>query len=528
MESTSPIVMPGGWMLMLWLILQAVTVFALAQSSWWISARLRIPNSLAERALAALMILLGMVTMIPTVWGLVGWLSVYSMISTIGIVWILSFAWARPTSSVQASSRRPSSPAEAIPLALQIAVVLVLSAYFIPLLRSILEVPVRWDSLTYHLFLPAQWMESLHVGNLEFPYPLNFVGHYPKHQELFLTSLMAVARNDVFSELGSLLLYPALGLAVGCLCLRLGSSNNAGLAAGLFAVTLPAHFNPAAGAYAEGFLAVTLVSGLVFALAAIDQAIDESRRFEAFLLCGLAVGLAVGTKYTALEFAVFLVVMLGWGIWRIGVRGGALLRMLSAFLAVSVLSGGVWYALNFAGHGNPFYPVPVGPLPGLDHLGLDWGSSILDRLGPLVSSGELMRAWFGFSDERPGVPLIGLKLVPVALLALYGSFVLLRRRTMGAGWVVLALAVLVLGYLRLPFWNVGWLPTQTRFCRAGSLCWGGAGLLGALGSRCLGSLTRSVGRGWLRSRRAGSRFDRARFGLGLQRRSTDCRRCPGN
>ena len=72
MESTSAIVMPGGWMLMLWLILQAVTVFALAQSSWWISARLRIPDSAAERALAALLILLGMFTLIPTVWGLVG------------------------------------------------------------------------------------------------------------------------------------------------------------------------------------------------------------------------------------------------------------------------------------------------------------------------------------------------------------------------------------------------------------------------------------------------------------------------
>lgn len=482
MESIPSAVMPGGWMLMSWLILQVMVVAALAQSAWWISARLRVTKSLAERSLAALMLLLGLLTLIPMFWGLLGLLSDYSMIFTTGIVWMLSWVWARPASAIQALARRSSSSTEAIPLLLQIAVVGVICVYLIPLLRTVFEVPVRWDSLTYHLFLPAQWIESQTVENLEFPYPLNFVGHYPKHQELLLTSLMVVARNDVFSELGSFLLYPTLALAVGCLCMRLGSSRNAGLAAGLFVLTLPAHLTPAAGAYADGFLAVTLVSSLVFGLAAIDHRLDEPRRWEALFLTGLAVGLAAGAKYTALEFGLFLLVMLAWMGWRQGMRGRELLPRLSFFLVISVLSGGVWYALNFAGHGNPFYPVPIGPLPGLHHLGLDWGSSILDRLGPLVRSGDLMKAWFGFSQDRPGIPLMGLKLIPVTALAVYGAWALLRRRTAGAGWVVLGFAVLALGYLRLPFWNVGWLSTQTRFAIP-ALCVGAALGFSALSQR---------------------------------------------
>ncbi|MFP8874118.1 MAG: hypothetical protein VCB42_06235, partial [Myxococcota bacterium] len=475
--------MSSSWMLMLRLVLQAVMVFALAQAAWWSSARLRLPEDRAERSLAALVILLALATAIPTLWGLVGWLSAYSMGFTSLFVWAVAYSWARPASRLWRPLRDADSPAPPIPLALQVAGVLALSVYFLPLTRSILEVPVRWDSLTYHLFLPAQWIESARIANAEFAYPLSFVAQYPKHQELFLTSLMAVARNDLFTEVGSLLLYPALGLAVRCLCVRLGASREAGFAAGLFVITIPAHFIPAAGAYAEGFLGVTLISSLVFALAAIDLRTATSRRLEGFILSGLAIGLAAGTKYVALELGIFLVGMLGWSAWRLGVRGGELRRLLFAFFATAVLSGGVWYALNLAAHGNPFYPVPFGPLPGAHYLGLDWqGASILDRLGPLVRDGHLYAAWFGFSDGRPWLPLIGFKLVPVMLLGLYGSFALMRRRVSGAGWIVLAFAVLALGYLRLPFWNVGWLATQTRFA-VPALCVGAALGFAALSMR---------------------------------------------
>ncbi|MFP6640535.1 MAG: hypothetical protein VCC04_09845, partial [Myxococcota bacterium] len=467
---------------MLRLLLQALVVFGLAQSAWWSSARLLLPNDRAERSLVALVIGLALATIIPTIWGLLGLLSAYSMGFSALLVWASAYRWARPASLLQASERDADSP-RPISLVLQIAAVLVLSVYFLPLLRSILEVPVRWDSLTYHLFLPAQWIQSATIENPAFPYPLSFVAHYPKHQELLLSSLMVVARNDLFAELGSLLLYPALGLAVRCLCVRLGASREAGFAAGLFVITIPAHFIPAAGAYAEGFLGVALISSLVFALAAIEPRSSESRRIEGFILCGLAIGLAAGTKYTALELGLLLVAMLGWGAWRLGVRGRELVRLLFAFLGVSVLSGGVWYGLNFAAHGNPFYPVPIGPLPGAHYLGLDWeGASILDRLGPLVRDGSLYAAWFSFSEERPWLPLIGFKLLPVLFLALYGAIALMRRRTSGATWMVLAFAILGLGYLRLPFWNVGWLPTQTRFA-VPALCVGAALGFAALSMR---------------------------------------------
>ena len=77
-----------------------------------------------------------------------------------------------------------------------------LAFYAPPFLRSVFEVPIRWATLTYHLFLPAKWIEAGRVFNPEMQYPLNFVAHYPKHQELLLTTTMAVALVPVVIHSG--------------------------------------------------------------------------------------------------------------------------------------------------------------------------------------------------------------------------------------------------------------------------------------------------------------------------------------
>jgi len=460
--------------LVLRLLLQAAALVGLGQAAWWRSASARFVADRAERLLVAVVLFLLIVTLLPTILGLLGLFTAPAFGIGCAVIWVGAFVRARPTSLRWES---PDTNAEALPRSLRLAGAIALAFYVPSLLRSIFEVPVRWDSLTYHLFLPATWIVEARVFNPDMPYPLAWVAHYPKHHELFVASTMVVARNDLFVEIATLLLYLTSGLAVRCLCARLGASNAAAFAAGVFVVTIPAHLNPSSGAYAEGLLVTVMMAALVFALASMEamrSRAEASVRMEAILACGLAIGLAAGTKYTALGLGVLLVVVLAVDAWRSDLRGAVLARTLGAFGVVAGISGGVWYALNVASHGNPFHPVPFGPFEGAHRFGLPWeGASILDRVGPLLRSGELLDVWLSRPDDRPWLPTLGWKSVPAIGLAAIGVFVLLRARVAGALGVSLAFAVLVVGYLRLPYWQPGWLVTQTRFA-VPALCVGAA------------------------------------------------------
>jgi len=444
------------WMLWLRLGLQGAVLVGLGQAAWWSSALLRTPRDGAERLLAALVLLLGAMTMIPTLWGLMGLLSPFTLTLSAAVAWGAALVKARPASVALRAAPRP----ERLPLWLRTTGLVAACAYAAPLLRSLFEVPVRWDTLTYHLFLPARWIQSGHVSNPDFPYPLRLVGHYPKHQELFLTSATGVARNDLFAEVSTLVVYLSVALGVYGLVARLGGSRAAAFAAGAFALTLPAHFIPAAGAYAEGLLTLSVLAALVFGVASLDAARAGSARIEPWLLCGLALGLAVGTKYTALPLAAL--VGLALGLAALGGRGEVPARAFGAFFGAALASGGVWYALNTVSHGNPFHPVPLWPFATTSPTGMSWDANILNQLGRLIESGALLRKWLEWDAQHPWMPFVGWKLVPATALALYGAIALPRARVTGAWLVVGAFVVLWFGYLRAPYFRPEWLSTQTR------------------------------------------------------------------
>lgn len=442
------------------LLAQAVSLVALGFAAWWTSGLLRTPRDESERGLAALLLLLAAMTMLPAFWGVLGLLHPVTMAGSTAVLFGAAFAKAAPARRSQAA---PPATGRMPPVLAALGWALCALA-LPPLLRAVFEVPIRWDTLTYHLFLPAMWIESGHVFNPDMAYPLKLVAHYPKHQELFLTTTMAVARADLFAELASFVVYLAGPWAVFCLAGRLGAGRSAAFAAGAFAWTLPAHFAPAAGAYAEGLLVFAIVAALVFLVAALGEVDGRAAAhgsLEAWVLAGVATGLAVGTKYTALPFAAAALLGAALSTWRLPRAEQA--RRLGVFLAAALALGGIWYAINLLGKGNPFYPVPLGPLPGVHRIGLPWeGSSILENMGSLVQSGALQKAWLDGHPKRPWMPTFGWKAVPSVLLGVVGAVVLVRARVRGAGVVVLAACALILAYLRAPYWQPGWLHTQTR------------------------------------------------------------------
>lgn len=343
------------------------------------------------------------------------------------------------------------------------------------LVRSLLIVPVDWDSLTYHLFKPVRWIQE---GRILHPlggaYPYHHLSFFPANNELIIALFMVILRNDLFAEIINLPLIALTGIVTSLLCRRIGGSEEAGWSAGLLVVTTPALLSWGATAYVEPMLNVSMLSALLFTIDALHA--EAPQRWRAVILAGLAAGLAVGTKYSALPLAVFLGTVLllltlrqgaGWrGTLRIGVLwGGAML-----------LTGGLWYFLNTLATGNPFYPVPLGSLPAITHPPFPWeDASILSNLKALLSSGWLWEVWIGTPGTGPSRMAVGWKLFlfgPLILLglgSLFGKGISqLQTGTYRDGMVrllVLCTACLLgYTYLILPFYkNLGWLQSNVRF-----------------------------------------------------------------
>jgi 4-amino-4-deoxy-L-arabinose transferase-like glycosyltransferase len=323
--------------------------------------------------------------------------------------------------------------------------------------------------LTYHLYFPAVWIQTGQVFLVDGVYPYNYLAYYPKNHELINTFLMVIVRNDVFVKLYNIPLAILSAVAAGLLCVRLGGSKRAGWCAGIFVLTIPAMFSWVATTYVEPLLNCGLVAAVYFVVCAYKAEAKEFWRCG--LLAGLALGLAAGTKYTALYLVVLLFPI---------VVAVPLVRQLSKktavyfpalFAAGFLLTGIWWYAINGAVTGNPVYPVPFGPLNAIhDPLRPTiHESSILTRISDLVADGTLMSVLYG---QRMGLGPKLLALLPLFVGGL--AFALNRRRACGlrhdwagaAAMVTVATSALIMlyTYLRVPFWDdIGSLYCQVRF-----------------------------------------------------------------
>ncbi|RMF88209.1 MAG: hypothetical protein D6736_11070, partial [Nitrospinota bacterium] len=343
------------------------------------------------------------------------------------------------------------------------------------LVRTLLVVPVDWDSLTYHLFKAARWIqEGRIIHPLGGAYPYHHLSFYPANNELIITLFMLVLRNDLLAEVLNLPLIALTAVATAALCRQVGGTRAAAWGAGLLIVTTPALLSWGATAYVEPMLDVTLLTALLFTTRLIVVEPNQIRQVS--LLAGLATGLAVGTKFSALPCAAFLGIGVGIFVLFRGLGWLPAVKTWVTFLCSALLTGSVWYGMNAWVTGNPFYPVPVGSLPAITHSPFPWeGSSLWASFGEMWRLGWLWEAWIGIPGAGPSRMAIGWKaglLVPLILsgfVYLLGSGMTLfrqgrREEGMVRFVILLAAGLFLYTYLILPFYrNPGWLQANVRF-----------------------------------------------------------------
>ncbi len=326
---------------------------------------------------------------------------------------------------------RASRPPLPTLIALLIAVIAVI--YFAGGVKTRLSTGMTgFDSTWYHGPFAAGFMQSGDTWDLHFIAPQFLAWFYPANSEVFHAAGMLAFGRDVLSPLLN------LGWFVGCLvaCWCIGRPYRVApwsLALGAIALSVPALADQAGEARND-------IVGIFFLLSAVAIALNawsgdggtekrlgregEGSGVGAYLVVGLAAGLAAGTKLNFLLPAAVLVIGLGVLAPR-GARGRA---FVAAPLA-AVAGGGYWYLRNLVHSGNP--------LPWIHHLGpIDipapeqalGGREAHSVLGYLTD-GAVWSDWFlpGLHDGLwllwPLLLLAALAGLFLALMQLRGSFV---------------------------------------------------------------------------------------------------------
>jgi hypothetical protein len=207
--------------------------------------------------------------------------------------------------------------------------------------------PTDWDSLMYHLRVPAQFLRAGRVFLPEDDLHVPFVGLV----HMLYVPLMALG-STAGPALISAFIALMLGVAVSGFCLRFFDGHTANLSLSVLwgsPVLLLTAITPR--------LDVTLAWYLFLAQYALIMALAAASRRVYFYISAVLLGLAVGVKYLSLAYLAALSPLILWVAWTRARSLGSSIRALFAFAILFMVGALPWLAKNWFLFGAPLYPL---------------------------------------------------------------------------------------------------------------------------------------------------------------------------
>ena len=264
----------------------------------------------------------------------------------------------------QRDRERPDGAREALPIRdaeLWIAVALALLVamqWAGPTLLALDRGIYGGDSLWYHMPFAAHIAQTGSVTELLFTDPLYLNWFYPQVSELLHADGLLLLGNDFLSPLLNLG-WLGLALFAAWCCGRPYGAGAPALAAVAALMSANLLFSRQPGNANNDVVAIAL---LVSSVAILLNARQATARGP-LIVAGLAAGLALGTKLTAVPpvGALTIGVIVLAALEGSQERAARTARAAGAGLGGLVIGGGLWYARNLIVSGTPFPFVDVGP-----------------------------------------------------------------------------------------------------------------------------------------------------------------------
>jgi 4-amino-4-deoxy-L-arabinose transferase-like glycosyltransferase len=210
--------------------------------------------------------------------------------------------------------------------------------------------PSDSDDIQYHIPNAAAWVHIHDLWHLPVADPGYFTNAYPSDGELLTSWIIQPFHGGELSSWPTLVFGVLILLAGAMIAEQLGRSASAGLLGAAAIVLSPISWQTQVHSALTDW---TSASGLLAAVAFLLRA-RERGETRWLLLAGVALGLAVGSKDTAVLPAVAVILFALLVLPRV-----ARWRSLPLLAIGLVGLAGLWYVRTWIQTGNPIYPEPV-------------------------------------------------------------------------------------------------------------------------------------------------------------------------
>ncbi len=365
--------------------------------------------------------------------GAAGWLTPGAFLALLAALVLAAFALVTPDPGVPALARNGLPRLHPVLVLLAPLLVLVLCA-------ALAHPPIEYDSLTYHLFFPARWLQAHRMSIVPTPFGDPAPAYAPANGELFFLWLMLPFHGDLLARAGEFPFYGLLALTVYGLARQLGAARGHALYAGGFVLLSRPILEQAVGAEVDVVFTAMFLAAVYFSVAAV-----RSGRTSDIVLLGLSSGLCIGTKVLGVTYVPLLApFFLARQVRR---------RILWVLPGIAAL-GLPWFLRNWMLTGTPLYPVSLA-IGGITLAPGGWSRSVQTQNWAYQT--DLSQLPLIIRDGAFGSRL----LIASAPLALIGIFALVRaRRWMWLGVTVgLPLVMTAVYWWVLPYNG----PSAARF-----------------------------------------------------------------
>jgi hypothetical protein len=227
----------------------------------------------------------------------------------------------------------------------------IISFFTVKIFVNLVNPPFGWDSLNYHFTFAVEWLKH---GNLSMP-PTVFddpgPSYYPINGSLFYLWLMLPFKNVFLADLGQAPFFVLSALSVFAIAGKIGLEKKYAFYATVLFILVPNFFKQLQVAYVDIMVAAFLLTSLNYLLA-----LNKDFSLKNTFFFNAALGLALGTKTTALPFVLLIFIpFLILCFRRKEIKNGLLLFLLGGLLIPA--TGGFSYFRNLIMTGNPLYPL---------------------------------------------------------------------------------------------------------------------------------------------------------------------------
>lgn len=308
--------------------------------------------------------------------------------------------------------------------------------------------PLAWDSLTYHAFLPARWLQLSGFALFPDPGAMETYQAFPKNMEYLVALALLPFHHDLFINLVNLPVIAVSGLAGYVLARELGAKRAIAAWVPFIFTFSPAAWSLVTTQYVDVLVAGMQVAGLVF----LVRYLRTGHGRDAWV-CAAALGLAAGTKYTGLVATIVACPVLVAALTFAVGRRQRMAQHLLLGLAIGFAAGGTTYLRNAVQLGNPVYPFEIAPGGVL----LFEGSPRYENIVPDISRGSRAEDWEVVEKIfSSGSMHWGWKYVPLLGLCVAGSIWPHRHRR-DVALVTIAAAVALLMFFGPQDHAFGWV-----------------------------------------------------------------------